>query len=174
MVVCSEVIEHIKDDHAALREMARILGPGGELILTVPSHAYYFGWDDRFVQHWRRYKITELVKTLSDIGFEDFDIVNVAGPVEKITMIFAVSLFRLVRPMLGVAGKKSKLPAFLKLLLPLYKKANGLFCLLIKAEASIIPHFLATIVLIHCRKSALGPHKPPVSGVSQARSAVRV
>ena len=154
MVVCSEVIEHIKDDHAALREMARILGPRGELILTVPAHPYYFSSDDRFVQHWRRYKITELVKTLSDIGFENFDVVKVAGPLEKITMIFAISLFRVVRPVLGAAGKKSKLPPVLKLLLPLYKKANGLYCLLIKAEASIIPLSLATIVLIRCRKSS--------------------
>jgi len=54
-VVCSEVLEHIRDDERALQEMSRIIRPGGELILTVPIHQYYYAYDDRFVKHERRY-----------------------------------------------------------------------------------------------------------------------
>jgi len=35
-VLCSEVIEHISDDRQAVRELARVLKPGGRLILSVP------------------------------------------------------------------------------------------------------------------------------------------
>jgi hypothetical protein len=121
------------------------------LILTVPAHPYYFSYDDRFVQHCRRYRIGELVKELSDLDFADFEVVKVTGSLEKITMIFATLLFRFVRPLLRTTGQKSTLP-FLKPSLALYKKANALYSVFIKWEARITPLCLATIVLIHCRK----------------------
>lgn len=38
-VICSEVIEHIKDDHKAVSELARVLSPKGILILSVPYNS---------------------------------------------------------------------------------------------------------------------------------------
>ena len=35
-VICSEVLEHIPDDHAAMRELARVLRAGGTMAITVP------------------------------------------------------------------------------------------------------------------------------------------
>ncbi|GAB4483178.1 MAG: hypothetical protein Kow00124_32470 [Anaerolineae bacterium] len=40
-VVCISVIEHIPDDRAAIREMARVLRPGGLLALTTPCGPAY-------------------------------------------------------------------------------------------------------------------------------------
>lgn len=39
IIICSELLEHLQDgmDKSALREMARILKPGGRLLITVPS-----------------------------------------------------------------------------------------------------------------------------------------
>lgn len=37
-IIASEVFEHVPDDRAAYRELARILRPGGTMALTVPSH----------------------------------------------------------------------------------------------------------------------------------------
>lgn len=41
-VLCSEVVEHIQDEGRVLDEIARILRPGGVLVLTVPCSAYRF------------------------------------------------------------------------------------------------------------------------------------
>jgi SAM-dependent methyltransferase len=35
-VICSEVLEHIPEDEAAMRELARVLRPGGTMAITVP------------------------------------------------------------------------------------------------------------------------------------------
>lgn len=44
-VVCSEVLEHLDDDRAAVGELHRVLEPGGVAAITVPSADYPFSWD---------------------------------------------------------------------------------------------------------------------------------
>jgi glycosyltransferase involved in cell wall biosynthesis/ubiquinone/menaquinone biosynthesis C-methylase UbiE len=44
-VLMSEVLEHIDDDQQALREIYRVLKPGGILALSVPHSRYPFWWD---------------------------------------------------------------------------------------------------------------------------------
>ncbi len=36
VVLCSEVLEHVEDDRRAVRELVRVLKPGGDLVVTVP------------------------------------------------------------------------------------------------------------------------------------------
>jgi 2-polyprenyl-3-methyl-5-hydroxy-6-metoxy-1,4-benzoquinol methylase len=40
-IICSDVIEHIEDDHKAVAELARVLKPGGTLVLSVPYNSRY-------------------------------------------------------------------------------------------------------------------------------------
>ncbi len=44
-VICSEVLEHLKDDRKALKEIKRVLKPKGTLIITVPNIIFPFLWD---------------------------------------------------------------------------------------------------------------------------------
>ncbi|HUG64317.1 MAG TPA: class I SAM-dependent methyltransferase [Gaiellaceae bacterium] len=44
-VLMSEVLEHLRDDDAGLREALRVLRPGGVLAISVPHARYPFWWD---------------------------------------------------------------------------------------------------------------------------------
>jgi ubiquinone/menaquinone biosynthesis C-methylase UbiE len=37
-VICCETLEHLEEPHAALKELARVLRPGGRLFLTTPNY----------------------------------------------------------------------------------------------------------------------------------------
>lgn len=43
--ICSEVLEHVADDVDALREVGRVVRPGGTIAITVPHAEYPFWWD---------------------------------------------------------------------------------------------------------------------------------
>lgn len=54
-IVCLNVLEHIADDAAALAGLARLLPPGGRLVLQVPNYPSLFGSLDESYGHFRRY-----------------------------------------------------------------------------------------------------------------------
>lgn len=54
LVTCSEVIEHIPDDHLAVRRVASLLAPGGTLVITVPSGK--MSRFDELIGHQRHYR----------------------------------------------------------------------------------------------------------------------
>ncbi len=44
-IVVSEVLEHLPDDAGGLRQLVRVLRPGGTIAITVPNQHYPFWWD---------------------------------------------------------------------------------------------------------------------------------
>jgi SAM-dependent methyltransferase len=80
VVWCSEVLEHLFDPAFALREMHRILRPGGRLLVTVPYHGglknvliALFKWDIHFAPHnphIRFYTERTLAGIVREAGFE--------------------------------------------------------------------------------------------------------
>lgn len=69
-VVMINVLEHIEDDARLLRELARILAPGGRLCLYVPAMMVLFSEIDRVFGHFRRYGFRELRDRLHETGFD--------------------------------------------------------------------------------------------------------
>ena len=55
LAVALDVLEHVQDDRAALRELARIVVPGGRLVVTVPQYGWLWGEHDVLSHHERRY-----------------------------------------------------------------------------------------------------------------------
>lgn len=70
LVTALDVVEHLDDDTAALREMRRVLRPGGQLLVTVPAHRFLWGDQDEVNQHKRRYVARELSDRLTESGFD--------------------------------------------------------------------------------------------------------
>jgi ubiquinone/menaquinone biosynthesis C-methylase UbiE len=62
MVGAFDVIEHIKDDRAALTGIARVLKPSGRFVMTVPAHPWMWSAHDVVNHHHRRYTKDGLVR----------------------------------------------------------------------------------------------------------------
>lgn len=64
-----DVLEHLEDDAAALREVRTLTAPGGYLVLTVPAHQALWSRFDEEAHHCRRYESDQLHERLSIAGF---------------------------------------------------------------------------------------------------------
>ena len=66
--ICLEVLEHLADDEAAVRELRRIVRPGGYLLVSVPSTYYWPGYRN-LIGHYRHYTPRSLAALLEGGGF---------------------------------------------------------------------------------------------------------
>ncbi len=94
VVFCTEVLEHVAEPIRAVKELARILKPGGTLLLTAPLgsflHQEPFHYYGGYTPHWYR-------KFLSEAGFS----VRSIDPNQGFFCWFAQETYRfkeLVRP----------------------------------------------------------------------------
>lgn len=67
-VVLGEVLEHVEDDAGGLREVARVLCPGGAVAISVPRNPAWFGPSDRWAGHVRRYTREALAQAVAAGG----------------------------------------------------------------------------------------------------------
>lgn len=69
-IVGVNVLEHIDDDVASLKNLKKIIANDGNLILLVPAKKIAYNKLDKSLGHFRRYEKKELIKKLEDAGFE--------------------------------------------------------------------------------------------------------
>lgn len=70
LVTALDVVEHFDDDVAALREIHRVLRPGGTALVFVPAFMWLWGPQDDVSEHRRRYTRPQIVERLRQAGFE--------------------------------------------------------------------------------------------------------
>ena len=63
------VLEHVGDEHIALRNVWSALAPGGRAIVLVPQHPALYGTLDAALEHRERYTEAHLRHALADAGF---------------------------------------------------------------------------------------------------------
>lgn len=70
LIICSEVLEHVKDDERSITNMCNLLIEGGKLIVTTPHRQEYWSEHDTAAGHLRRYEIDDLAKKLMRNGMK--------------------------------------------------------------------------------------------------------
>lgn len=68
--ICLNVIEHIRDDVQAFRNLSAVLTPGGRAIILVPNVPFLYSPLDAAVGHYRRYTRRLLAERGRRAGFE--------------------------------------------------------------------------------------------------------
>ncbi len=127
LVTALDVVEHIDDDVAGLREMRRVLKPDGRLLLFVPTFMFLWGVQDDVSHHRRRYRMPELRRAVEKAGFE----------VERTTYanitFFAPIL--VIRKLMQLTGMRTSSENNINI--PVF---NGLFGNLLGAEGRLLRH----------------------------------
>jgi SAM-dependent methyltransferase len=80
-VVALNVLEHIPDDVAGLQSFARLVRPGGNVVLVVPAFPIAMSRFDRAIGHQRRYRKASLQQAITRAGLhvEALRYVNAPG-----------------------------------------------------------------------------------------------
>jgi SAM-dependent methyltransferase len=70
LVCLFDTMEHIPDEARALREVRRVLVPGGRLFVSVPAYEFLWSQNDKIAHHCRRYTKGRLRKALVGAGLQ--------------------------------------------------------------------------------------------------------
>jgi SAM-dependent methyltransferase len=69
LAVSLDVLEHIDDDRSVLRELRRVIRPGGRLLVTVPAYPWLWSSHDEVNHHRRRYTRRALLTVAAEAGW---------------------------------------------------------------------------------------------------------
>jgi len=70
LVTILDVVEHVEDDEAFLKQLHELITPGGHILVTVPAFMWLWSELDVFAQHYRRYDKKGIIAVLEKAGFE--------------------------------------------------------------------------------------------------------
>lgn len=83
-ILCSNVLEHIKNDEYALSQCFELLNKKGKMILVVPQNPKLYGMQDISLGHFRRYSKKEILIKIKKNGFiinsiQNFNFIGTLG-----------------------------------------------------------------------------------------------
>jgi SAM-dependent methyltransferase len=68
LVLLMDVLEHVDDDVGLVRSYAERVDTGTRFIVSVPAFSWLWGRHDEFLEHRRRYTLTQVLRVLTDAG----------------------------------------------------------------------------------------------------------
>ncbi len=68
LITALDIVEHLDDDLAGLKEIQRVLKPGGRAVILVPAYMFLWSLQDEVSSHKRRYVAQELHKVAESSG----------------------------------------------------------------------------------------------------------
>ena len=68
VVLLMDVIEHVDDDVGLLRSYAASARPGTRFVVSVPAFSWLWSRHDDFLEHRRRYTLSQTLRVLSEAG----------------------------------------------------------------------------------------------------------
>lgn len=83
-----DVMEHIDDEQAFLREIYRCLAPGGRIYLSVPAGRWLWSDDDVQAGHFRRYTCDSLRRALERADFRPLFVSRMFSPLPLPLLLF--------------------------------------------------------------------------------------
>jgi len=99
LVICSEVLEHLKDDNKALLRIFQLLKKNGLVLITVPSinaPLYRLGIAKEFdkkVGHLRRYEFNEIASLIKENKFKIIRTKKTEGLIRNFLFMFKIGDF---------------------------------------------------------------------------------
>src|SRR5205085_10654997 len=70
LVLATDLLEHVSEENLALREIARVLKPGGCALITVPAFQSLWGLQDEVARHLRRYCLPPIKQLVEAAGLQ--------------------------------------------------------------------------------------------------------
>ncbi len=117
VVISCDVLEHMEADDRAMAEMARVLRPGGILVLTVPAHRWLWSAHDEALDHLRRYETAGLRRLIEGAGLE-IELYSKAVAISMPAILASVA-YRRLRRLFSGRGEKADQTALFELPTPL-------------------------------------------------------
>jgi SAM-dependent methyltransferase len=99
LVCCFDVIEHVKDDSAATKELGRVCKIGGLISVTVPAFMFLWSKHDDINHHFRRYDAKQLHDVMEKTGSR-----SVFHSYFNFWLFFPIAFFRVLK--LGMRKKE--------------------------------------------------------------------
>ena len=88
LATCLDVIEHLRFDLLAFRELARVLKPGGHLLVTLPARPRLYSDFDCVAGHLRRYTVPQIKMLLRGGGFEPLRVTGYTALVHPVVRFY--------------------------------------------------------------------------------------
>jgi len=84
LLICSEVIEHVKNDYAFIKRLSNYIKKGGFLLLSTPGRRNLVGKNDILAGHYRRYEFEDLNKLATKSKLKIVNLYSIGIPIANL------------------------------------------------------------------------------------------